>query len=141
MNRVKDFLQRIAPPTLRFMPHFTLVLCLMHVTFFIVDLYNRAMAFVNNDITKWLLVVLSLSMLCVCNCLRATELYKLRRIVRVLLRLCVIGSCIVLFIFCLDRESRIINTTVVKYTLYTFVLVGTTLSVCMIAQQRKHENN
>lgn len=138
MKKAKELACRIAPYAKDFLPHFTLVLCLMHVTFLIVDLFNRAMAFVNNDITKWLLVVLSFAVLGVCENLRHTDMYKLHRAVRVLLRTCVIGACIVLYIFFLDKESRIINTTLVKYTLYAFVILSSALSVCMIVQQRKN---
>ena len=43
----------------RILPHICIVLSLMMITFFVTDRFNRAMAFINNEITKWLLVVLS----------------------------------------------------------------------------------
>lgn len=42
-----------------YIPHITLVLSLMMMTFCITDRQNRAMAFINNDITKTLLAVMS----------------------------------------------------------------------------------
>jgi len=42
------------------LPHTTLILSLMMITFVITDRYNRAMAFINNDITKALLLILAL---------------------------------------------------------------------------------
>lgn len=41
-------------------PHITLALALFYITVFIVDRYNRAMAFVNNDFTKRTLLVFAL---------------------------------------------------------------------------------
>ena len=42
-----------------YLPHITIVLSLMMLTFYITDRQNRAMAFINNDITKTLLAVMS----------------------------------------------------------------------------------
>ena len=39
------------------LPHLCIVLAVMLLTFFVTDRFNRAMAFINNDITKWLLAV------------------------------------------------------------------------------------
>ena len=41
------------------LPHVCLILSLMMITFLITDRYNRAMAFINNDITKGLMMVLA----------------------------------------------------------------------------------
>ena len=40
-------------------PHLAIVLSLMIVTFFIIDRFNEAMAFLNNDITKVLTLILA----------------------------------------------------------------------------------
>ncbi|MBQ2726281.1 MAG: hypothetical protein IJF78_11300 [Clostridia bacterium] len=53
---MKRFLNRLAG----FLPHVCLILSLMMITFVITDRYNRAMAFINNDITKALLFVLAI---------------------------------------------------------------------------------
>ena len=53
---MKRFLNRLAG----FLPHVCLILSLMMITFVITDRYNRAMAFINNDITKALLLILAL---------------------------------------------------------------------------------
>lgn len=52
---MKQFLNKLAG----FLPHICLILSLMMITFVITDRYNRAMAFINNDITKALLFVLA----------------------------------------------------------------------------------
>ena len=39
--------------------HITLILALMYIVFFCIDRVNNAMMFINNDITKWLLLVMS----------------------------------------------------------------------------------
>ena len=37
------------------LPHVTLILSLMLLTFFVIDQYNESMAFLANTATKWLL--------------------------------------------------------------------------------------
>ena len=46
-----------------FIPHILIVLSLMMITFYITDRQNRAMAFINNDITKALLLAMSILVL------------------------------------------------------------------------------
>ena len=46
-----------------FIPHASIVIALMMITFYITDRQNRAMAFINNDITKALLLVMSVLVL------------------------------------------------------------------------------
>lgn len=53
---MKNFLEKLAG----LLPHICLILSLMMLTFVITDRYNRAMAFINNDITKSLLLVLAI---------------------------------------------------------------------------------
>jgi len=48
----------------RALPHFTLILSLMMITFFVIDRFNESMAFLNNSITKWLLLVFALFSAC-----------------------------------------------------------------------------
>lgn len=36
------------------LPHLTLILSLMLLTFFVIDLFNESMAFLSNTATKWL---------------------------------------------------------------------------------------
>ena len=52
-------MKNILKTLLGFIPHISIVLSLMMITFYITDRYNRPMAFINNDITKALLLVLS----------------------------------------------------------------------------------
>lgn len=44
----------------KLLPHVAIVMSLMYVVFFCIDRVNSAMAFIENDITKWLLLVLCL---------------------------------------------------------------------------------
>lgn len=41
----------------KLLPHFLIVLAGMFLTFFIIDKYNNAMEFINNDISKALILV------------------------------------------------------------------------------------
>ena len=52
---MKRFFEKLAG----LLPHVCLILSLMMITFVITDRYNRAMAFINNDITKALLLILA----------------------------------------------------------------------------------
>lgn len=56
-------IRRIARFIHGFLPHLLIVLSLFYITCFIVDRYNRAMAFVNNDFTKIGLLILCLAAL------------------------------------------------------------------------------
>ena len=55
-------MKRKRPGVLRtVLPHLILVMSGMMVTFFIIDRVNEAMAFLNNDITKVLLLIFSVA--------------------------------------------------------------------------------
>lgn len=45
------------------LPHATLILSLMMLVFFVIDRFNEAMAFLNNNLTKWLLFAFCLLVL------------------------------------------------------------------------------
>lgn len=55
-------------------PHISIVLSMMLVLFFILDKFNSAMAFINNNITKTLLVIL-----CACSFINAIALIAQHR--------------------------------------------------------------
>ena len=44
----------------KWLPHVAILLSNMYLVFYVIDRFNRAMAFINNDLTKGLLVGLSL---------------------------------------------------------------------------------
>lgn len=44
----------------RLLPHLVIILSVMILTFFVIDRFNEAMAFLNNDITKCLAALLAL---------------------------------------------------------------------------------
>ena len=56
----------------RILPHAVLILSVMMLVFFVIDLINPAMAFLNNSITKYLLAVSSVfsGALAICYVLR-----------------------------------------------------------------------
>ena len=56
----------------RILPHLVLILAVMMLVFFCIDLVNPAMAFLNNDVTKYLLAVNSVltAILAVCAIVR-----------------------------------------------------------------------
>lgn len=45
------------------LPHVNFALAICFITFYIVDRYNRPMAFINNEITKGMLVVFAASVI------------------------------------------------------------------------------
>ncbi|MBR3837135.1 MAG: hypothetical protein IKJ74_03230 [Clostridia bacterium] len=53
-------MKKIVSFLLGLLPHITLILSLMLLTFFVIDQFNEAMAFLDNTITKWLLGITSL---------------------------------------------------------------------------------
>lgn len=133
---MKKTLKQIAPVILDVLPHLTLVLALMHVVFLIVDLYNRAMAFVNNDITKWLLFITAVFVLTISYDLHKNAPAK-TKFVRITLRSCVITSMLVVFVLLLDMETRVINSSTVKYLFYIYTVIIAILSVCDIRYRRQ----
>lgn len=48
---------------LSFLPHLNIALAVVMVTLFILDRFNRAMVFLNHDLTKWMFVVFALLVL------------------------------------------------------------------------------
>lgn len=44
---------------IKLLPHVTLIVALIMLTLFVFDRFNRAMMFLTNDLTKWLLAVLA----------------------------------------------------------------------------------
>ena len=130
-----SFKKRFGLALLDATPHICLILSLMHVVFLIVDLFNRAMAFVNNDITKWLLLVSAIFTLILCSDLHVTAKDK-KRPLRVGIRVCTIAAVLTVFVFILDHETKIINTTVVKYLFYIYSTTSASLSVYGIIHRR-----
>ncbi len=53
MKRIGLFIQRL-------LPHLTLILSLALLTFYVIDLFNESMAFLNNTITKAMVGVTAL---------------------------------------------------------------------------------
>ena len=45
------------------LPHLNIALAVSLLVLFVTDRYNRAMAFINNDIAKWMLAILCVSVI------------------------------------------------------------------------------
>lgn len=56
-------LKKIIDGFFAFLPHLNIALSICFITFFFVDRVNRPMAFINNDITKGMLVVFAASVI------------------------------------------------------------------------------
>ncbi len=52
-------MKKITRWLIKALPHINIVISGMYLVFFIIDVQNSAMAFINNDITKVLLLILS----------------------------------------------------------------------------------
>ncbi len=59
---------------LKFIPHINIALAFTLLTLFVTDRFNRAMSFINNDITKWMLCIF-----CVGVVIEAVSLLWIRR--------------------------------------------------------------
>ena len=59
---------------LRVLPHINIALAVTLLTLFVTDRFNRAMAFINNDIAKWMLAVF-----CITVVIEAIHLSKIHR--------------------------------------------------------------
>ena len=55
--------KKILQYLLNVLPHINIVLAVTMLTFFVVDRYNRAMSFIDNDITKWMICVFCVTVL------------------------------------------------------------------------------
>ena len=53
-------LQKIVRTFIKILPHINIIISGMYLVFFIIDVQNSAMAFINNDITKVLLLFLAI---------------------------------------------------------------------------------
>lgn len=51
------YLKKVGVLLMHFLPHFNIAMAFTLLTLFVTDRFNRAMAFINNDITKWMLAV------------------------------------------------------------------------------------
>ena len=114
---MKSVAKRILPYAWGALSHVGIVLSLMFFVFLVVDRYNRAMAFVNNEITKGLLVLAALITIALHRILLPTSAgcsKRTRILIRDLSTLCLMLCTAVLFVIFLDKEIMIINTSAVK---------------------------
>lgn len=54
---MKIVLKKIIAAALSALPHINITLAVVLLVLFVTDRFNRAMMFINNDITKWMLCV------------------------------------------------------------------------------------
>lgn len=72
---MKKVWNKITSAFLSVLPHINIALAAVLLVLFVTDRFNRAMAFINNDITKWMLCVF-----CVTSLLQAIIFaYKRRK--------------------------------------------------------------
>ena len=48
-------MKKVLTTILSFLPHLNIAMCVVMIALFILDRFNRAMVFLNHDITKWML--------------------------------------------------------------------------------------
>ena len=121
------------------LPHMTLILSLMLLVFLIIDQFNRAMAFINNDITKCIILGTSLLALCLWALHRPvvnTYVNRKRYICKTILLMCGASGFSLITVFFLNLEVSVINTTTVKIMIAMQVISLITLSVMRIVYQR-----
>ena len=53
-------LKKIIRTIVKILPHINIVISGMYLVFYIIDVQNSAMAFINNDMTKVLLLILAI---------------------------------------------------------------------------------
>ena len=125
-------------------PHITLILSLMLTVFLIVDQFNRAMAFINNDITKFLMLIASVLALVLWAMHRPiinTYVNRKRLVCKTILLMCGASGFSLITIFFLNFEVMVINTTTVKTLIAMLVISLTSLSVMRIVYQRDQQIN
>ena len=121
-------------------PHFSLILSLMLLTFYITDRYNTAMAFINHDMTKDLLIALV-----ICNLYSAVRLIflggRLCRILRPIAGavwgICSIAVGVVLGIDRLYPARILFTQENVKTLLLLLAAISIVSAVLLIVCQRK----
>ena len=120
--------------------HVGIVLSLMFFVFLVVDRYNRAMAFINNDITKSLLLVAAILAIALCRMvIPAVSAYskKTKALLQDLLIFTAMLSMTLIFVFFLDLEIMIINTTLVKLLITVFSSLLLLVSLASAIVHRK----
>jgi hypothetical protein len=136
-NKITD---RICAYARGILPHLGIVLSLMFFVFLVVDRYNRAMAFVNNDITKALLLIAAVITVAM-HRLYAPTVAKLSRLSRAVVGdILMLGSMLSLsfvFIFFLDREIMVVNTDTVKFLVTLFATCLLLISIALAFLHRK----
>lgn len=123
------------------LPHIGIVLSLMFFVFLIVDRYNRAMAFVNNDITKALLLVAAFVALALHRLYTPITVRLSKLAHAVVSDLLILGSMLSMtfvFIYFLDKEVMVINTSTVKILITLFSVCLLLLSVATAFLHRKY---
>ena len=107
---------------LRALPHACIILATLFITLFITDRFNRAMAFINNDLTRWLLLLCGLLFL-----LQGALAWKRTSVLwaRLLSLFCMVESVGLLVVLFIDRNRRmsgILNREITKWGLLLLCL-------------------
>lgn len=135
--------------------HLSLVWGLMILTFYITDRYNSAMAFIDHDMTKGLLVLLSLSVLTVAAWLIKTAHWKCQYLLRLVVSISAALSAVAtLSLLVLDRSMinrfesglskeppLLFANDNVKLVLAALAALAIVESIWLIVSHRKRSSN
>lgn len=140
-----------ATVTLKILPHLCIALAVNVFTFFVIDQLNRAMVFMANDITKWLLAVMAALvfgeatvylLLCRDDGAETKKARAKDRARTVLVFLALLFSTFLLAWFVADRidgAARFLDVTASKWITGVYCLLTVALSVlCLIRVYRKN---
>lgn len=119
--------------------HLTLIFAVMLLTFWVTDRFNTAMAFINHDMTKGLMLAFSLCSLAVAIFLltdRTPYVRKARAVMGIVTLIGAVGLAALLVIDRMAPEQLLFVGDAVKFTLLGVVLCGIVTSVLGIASRR-----
>lgn len=120
------------------LPHALLLLSLLLLTLFVTDRFNRAMAFINNEITRYGVLIWGLLLLC--SVFVFSSLNRGSRVIRLSSLLGIpggIGGMLLWVLDRIDRSAGYFNRELPKFLLAGFCVFAAALSVILIRCQRQ----
>jgi len=119
------------------LPHLNIALSLLLLTLFITDRFNRAMSFINNEQTRWLLLAYCLLLLMqIFLPIRRKQAIHLMPFT-VLCLICTVGFLTVLMVDRADRSLGVLNIEWIKWILCLYSILTIVDAVCLIRYQRR----
>ena len=119
--------------------HLTLIFAVMLLTFWVTDRFNSAMAFINHDMTKGLMLAFALCSLSVAIFLltdRTAYVRKARLVFGILTLIGAVGLAVLLVIDRTSPQLLLFVGDAVKFYLFGTLLLAVTSSVLGIASRR-----